>query len=128
MNDGNIAVLRPAERVGFDVEPLRALVRDLGADPAERAADDVIEDIILRLSAVETAWAQGDFPRLTEAARMLGTSAERLGMVTVSRVAQGLRGVGRTGDSAAMGALLARLARVCEASLFSIWDIGYGEV
>ena len=103
---------------------LEKLVVELGEPGAERLVGRALDTIAVRLNRCERAWRNGDYSRLAESANDLATCAERIGLVTLERVARDVIGTVCAGDAAALGATLARMVRIGEASLMSAWDLG----
>lgn len=100
------------------------LVIELGEPGAERLVGRALDTIAVRLNRCERAWRSNDMERLVASAEDLAACAERIGLVTLDRVARDVIGSAMAGDTAALGATLARLVRIGEASLMSAWDLG----
>lgn len=108
----------------MDRARLAALVCELGEPGAERLVGRALDTIAIRLNRCERAWRSGDFARLIASAEDLATCADQIGFVTLERVAQDVISTASSGDTAALGATLARMVRIGEASLLSAWDLG----
>lgn len=119
-----VARLRHCETTRLDRVRLEMLVVELGEPGAERLVGRALDTIAVRLNRCERAWRSGDRGRLVTSAEDLSKCAERIGLVTLDRVARDVIGSARAGDDAALGATLARLVRIGEASLMSAWDLG----
>lgn len=116
--------LRHSETVRLDRLRLEELVAELGEPGAERLVGRALDTIAVRLNRCERSWRNGDGGRLVDSAKDLARCAERIGMVTLDHVARDVIVTAEAGDSAALGATLARLVRLGEASLMSAWDLG----
>lgn len=116
-----IASLSQAERVTIDRDRLYLLVRDLGEAGAERVIDRALEELSCRLLAVETGWAEGDFPRVARAAQSLIAIADQVGMHLLSHVACDVASLAGQTDAPALAATVARLQRVGERSILAMW-------
>ncbi len=116
--------LRHYETARFDRIRLEELILELGEPGAERLVGRALDTIAVRLNRCERAWRSDDHERLISSADDLAKCAERIGLVTLDRVARDVILATRASDSPALGATLARLVRVGEASLMSAWDLG----
>jgi hypothetical protein len=124
----SVAVLRPEERISLDAGPLLDLAHSMGPGRAEKMADNAIEEMVVRLASVEASWTAGEFQRLAKMARSLVGIADQLGMVTVAGVAREVCALADGHDDVALGAVVARLVRVGEASLASVWGMGHQRI
>lgn len=119
----SIAVLRHEEAVRLDSARLRALCEELG----ERAAGDVIEravqEMALRMGAMERDWQRREVEGFARNARSLARLARQVGMTTFARVAGDVAGCVAAGDMTAAAATWARLCRIGDRSLAAIWDL-----
>ncbi len=122
MND--LGRLRHCETARLDRERLETLIIELGEPGAERLVGRALDTIAVRLNRCERAWRTGDTDRLVTSADDLATCAERIGLVTLERVARDVISSADCGDGPALGATLARLVRIGESSLMSAWDLG----
>ncbi len=102
---------------------LEALVFNHGPQGAERLMGRTLEDLAIRLNRAERAWRKGQAAGLCRDAAALAQVAEDVGLVGLAQVARAVAGLATTGDSAAIGATVARMMRVGEASLMSAWDL-----
>lgn len=128
MSLSDVIVMHPVEAVSFDVAVFQSAGHD--AAPANMLAvtDDVFEEFVVCLSAVETAWASGEFQRLLCAADKLIGMSESLGLLQSAAVARQLTGLVRSHDEVALAAVVARMIRVGEASLASLLEYAYRRV
>ncbi|MEQ9155360.1 MAG: hypothetical protein RIE78_09390 [Roseitalea porphyridii] len=91
-------------------------------------ADDLFEEFIVCLSAVEAAWSAGEFDRLASQAAMLAVLSEDLGLAQSAAVARQAAGLIGAGDDVALSAVVARAVRVGEASLASVLEFAYRRI
>lgn len=111
------------EGVRLDQRRLEELYHRLGAAGAEEFVCRALEEIAVRLTYAEKLYRRGELAELRKCLRALTASAERIGMVALSRVAGDVRGCIDRGDAVATAATLSRLARTGEGSLSAIWDL-----
>ncbi|MEL6642426.1 MAG: hypothetical protein AAFQ79_00715 [Pseudomonadota bacterium] len=114
--------LVPHDTPFVDPSCIENLVRQIGKGAAERFVGRALEDLALVLNRVERAKSDGDWERMIDHADSLGSIAEELGLVTLATVASALAHPLRRGDAAAAFAIVARLVRVGEKSLVSVWS------
>ena len=118
-----VSRLRHAEAARVDRARLEALVFDHGPQGAERLMGRTLEDLAVRLNRADRAWRKGQPSALCRDARALADVAEDVGLVGLAQVARVVGDLVPTGDSAAIGATVARMMRIGEASLMSAWDL-----
>lgn len=118
-----ITALRVTETARLDEESIRALGCQMGPHAAEEMICRALEDLARRLRQCDSAFRTRDLDGLWRASRALGAVAGQIGMVGLVRVAGDVRLCIEDGDPVALAATTARLIRVGEASLTSIWDI-----
>ncbi len=118
-----VTVLRTTDFVRVDADRLGQLYAQLG----ERGAEDVVcramEELAARLGQAEQQFRTNDQPGLRKNARSLVAIADQIGMQLLAGVARDVTDCIDTGDMVALGAVLARLVRVGERSLFAVWDL-----
>ena len=119
---GTVTRLFVVDDVELDERRMQLLVREKGMRVAESIVSRAMEEIATRLTHLETLFAAGDFGEVEKAARALAAIAAETGLVSVSRSAYDLAGLGRAYDSATTAAVLSRLIRVGEMSLVMAWD------
>lgn len=122
---GNVVHFSPVEIIFVDAEHLVGLARDRGVPRAEFIAFAALEEIVERLTSVETAWRASEFQRLAKVARSVVGMSEQMGLQTVVQVATMVADVAETRDHAALAALVARLVRVGECSLDAFGDLAH---
>ena len=118
-----VTVLQTTEYVRVDADRLAQLYAQLG----ERGAEDVVcramEELAARLAHADQQYRASDQAGLRKNARSLVAIAEQVGMQLLARVARDVTICIDVGDPVAQGAVLARLVRVGERSLFAVWDL-----
>lgn len=99
------------EGVRLDQRRLEELYHRLGAAGAEEFVCRALEEIAVRLTYAEKLYRRGELAELRKCLRALTASAERIGMVALSRVAGDVRGCidrgrcgGHRGHAVAAGA------------------------
>ncbi len=112
-----------SEVARFDPTRLEQLCREKGEAQAETEAAEALSVIgrLLRNMGPETE-RLGD-QELGTYLDTLRSSADRIGMSTLARVAGDVRHCLDKGDHAALGATLARLYRVGDRSIHAIFDL-----
>ncbi|MEM0948288.1 MAG: hypothetical protein AAGK37_12835 [Pseudomonadota bacterium] len=118
-----ISRLHYAEPAQVDRLRLEELVYDHGPQGAERLMGRTLEDLAVRLNQAERAWRKGHSAALQRDANSLADLAYGVGLVGLCQVANAVAEIAVTDDSAALGATVARMMRVGEASLMSAWDL-----
>ncbi|MEQ9036923.1 MAG: hypothetical protein RIE24_01035 [Silicimonas sp.] len=124
----DVVILHPVEAVCLDTGAFQSLVLKSGAAHAMAQADDLFEEFIVCLSAVEAAWSAGEFDRLASQAAMLAVLSEDLGLAQSAAVARQAAGLIGAGDDVALSAVVARAVRVGEASLASVLEFAYRRI
>lgn len=115
--------LQHFERARLDRDRLESLVRELGEPGAERIVGRAMEELAVRLSRLEVAYKAGDLAAVAKAASSMVAVADQVGMASMARVARDVTITAHAGDGAGFAATVARLLRVGEASLMSVWDL-----
>ena len=118
-----VSRIRHREVARLDADRLQHLVEEYGEPGAERFVGRALEAIAVRLSKAERAWRRGDSVRLCQGARELSDIAGQIGLPSLQRVAMDVSRVAIAGDSAALGATVARMVRLGESSLMAAWEL-----
>ncbi len=111
-----------SESVGIDSDRLQELYLTLGDREADRLVAEAIEDLALNLARVGRASAAGDLKSVCDLAGRLERIGAEIGLPKLAKVAAAVRDCCGRNDEAALGAVLARLARVGDQSLSAVWD------
>lgn len=120
---GEVTRLYLFEDVQLDRDRIQLLSVDLGAHAARRVIVRALEDIAVRLTRIESAYEKGDLSDIRTGARRLIKIADQTGLTSVCETAEAVQSLCESDDSAALGAAIARLIRVGEMSLVTIWDV-----
>jgi hypothetical protein len=118
-----VAVLRPDEVVRLDAGRVMALYAELGEREAECAVERAMQEMALRLGAMERDWRRRDVEGLARNARAVERLAQRIGMATLARVAGDVASCAMAADMTACAATWARLSRIGDRSLAAVWDL-----
>lgn len=124
----DVVFLHPVEAISLDTGAFQSLVLTSGAANAMAQADDLFEDFIVCLSAVEAAWSAGEFDRLASQAEMLAELSENLGLSKSAITARRVAGLIGRGDDVALASVVARSVRVAESSLTSVLEFAYRRI
>lgn len=120
---GQVFKLAAAESALIDTESVRVLRQSLGKGKCEEILEESVFQIADKLSMVESALRDRDFPEIYRHCLVLVSTAEQIGMVGVSYVARDLMNCIKVGNVTAINAVAARLVRIGEDSLFSAHDL-----
>lgn len=121
----DIVFLHPVEAVTLDIGAFQSSLLCSDNAHAMAQADDLFEDFIVCLSAIEAAWSSGEFERLSSQTEMMTVLSESLGLTHSATVAHQLASLIGTRDDVALAAVVARMVRVGEASLASALEFAY---
>lgn len=118
------AVLRMSheEPVRLDRDQLELLYVQLGTSGADHLVTHALEELAVSLARVRKQYRRGRIDELRVSMRTLKALARQVGMTLLARVAQDVLDLTERDDAAALGATIARLARIGENSLIAIWD------
>ncbi len=119
---GKLLVLKQSESVRLEADRLASLLRRMTEKDAEDIICRAVEELALRLSNCGRCWDIGDLGELRKCARSMIAIAEQIGMTSLASVAGDTVGCLDRGDMVAAAATQARLARIGESSLSTIWD------
>lgn len=121
----DIVFLHPVEAVTLDFGAFQSSLLYSDSVQAMAQADDLFEDFIVCLSAIEAAWSSGEFERLSSQTEMMVVLSDSLGLTHSALVARHLTSLVGSGDDVALAAVVARMVRVGEASLASVLEFAY---
>lgn len=116
-----ILLLQHDEQVRLEPARVAELYLKYGEDRAERILSDAVEEIALGLSRLSRLGPHGPLTEIAELSTVMAEKASQCGMLDLARVARSVRDAAAQIDLAALGATLARLARVGDRSLAAIW-------
>ncbi len=118
-----IPKLQHAEPVLLDRDRLEQLVCEMGEPGAERIIGRALEELAVRLNRIDMAFEAGNFDKAVKGAQGVIGIADQIGMALVAKVATDVGIAAARMDHAAVAATVARLARVGDVSLMSVWDL-----
>jgi hypothetical protein len=108
------------ENAVLDRSRIEVLRQSLGASRCREVVEEVVFHLTERMSRLEAALIAGDVPEAVRLAARLASLSEQVGLADFSRVARELGTCLDAGDATATAAVLARLLRLGEGSLFSV--------
>lgn len=109
--------------VGVDCEVIQNLKTSLGATGYEELAEQSAFKLADRLGQLERALREGDLTTCYRHALNICGVSSQIGLVDVARVASDVMTCTREDNMDALSAVVARLNRVAEASLFSVFEL-----
>lgn len=115
--------IRLKESVHVDQDRLGTLYAQLGENGAEDVVCRAMEELALRLSHCSRLYGVENWVELRKCARSLIAIADQIGMHALAKVAGDVITCLDVQDDVAIAATLARLLRIGEQSLTSIWDL-----
>ncbi len=121
---GEFATLRYIEPARLDRIRLEEIIVEFGETGAERMVGRALDTIAIRLNRCERAWRADDLTQIEASAQDLLTHAVQIGLISLERAAVNVVDAAQSGDPAAIGATVARMVRIGEASLMCAWDMG----
>ncbi|MBT8409807.1 MAG: hypothetical protein KJN93_09290 [Alphaproteobacteria bacterium] len=107
----------------LDRDRLEVLVSELGEPGAERIVGRALEELAVWLNRTDRAYRKSDMATVVIGAEQISRIAMQVGLSTLNRVARDVAQSCETGDTAALSATLARMMRIGECALLSVWDI-----
>ncbi|MEM8592602.1 MAG: hypothetical protein AAGF13_08755 [Pseudomonadota bacterium] len=119
----NVVVLAHDEEVRIDGRALAVLQAQLGSAGAEGVISRAVEEIANRLSLIERAHAQRERDALWKTSKGLIGIAEQIGLVDLARVSRDVSQCARGRDDVALSAVLARLIRLGDRSVTTVWGM-----
>ncbi|WP_432450385.1 hypothetical protein [Aliiroseovarius marinus] len=115
--------LKHAEAVRLDRDQLETLFVQMGPQRADKEINQSLEDLAVALARVQKANQRGEIEDMQAGVRDLIRVAQKVGMVTLARVARDVLDLSKGTDGVAFAACLARLERIGEGSLIAVWDL-----
>ena len=112
----------PREAANVDQDRLSALYLQLGQANAEDVVCRAMEELALRLSNCDRLYRDLALDELRKGVRSLIAIADQIGMSDVSVVAWHVTACIDNEDATALASTFARLLRIGEKSLFTMWD------
>lgn len=115
--------LRPDETRSGDVDRFLGADARPGSEHLEHVYGPTLEQLAEALSRVSIAYRDGRMIAMTAAARQASDQASAVGLNRLSRVARTVCVLAGAPDGTALAANVARLMRLGEDSLESIWQL-----
>lgn len=115
--------LKPVEKVRLDNGKLEKLYNSMGAVAAEDMISRAMEELAVRLAKVKKTYDARQMDELQTVARSIATISDQVGMAMLSSVARDVQSLAQKNDGTALAATTARLGRLGEHTLMTIWDI-----
>lgn len=112
-----------SEPIQVDRRHVAALCRHHGVRRAEELLLTRIESISRDLQAMRRLRESGRSSAIVARAERLSEIAASIGLTTLARVARDVALCARSSDGVAFGAVWARLDRVGERSIYSLWTL-----
>ena len=112
----------PREAANVDQDRLSALYLQLGQANAEDVVCRAMEELALRLSNCDRLYRDLALDELRKGVRSLIAIADQIGMSDVSAVAGHITACIDNEDATALASTFARLLRIGEKSLSTMWD------
>jgi len=109
--------------VGVDYEVISNLKKAVGEAEYEEIAEQAAFKLADRLGRLERALKEAEVSMCYRHALNICGVASQIGLVDVARVAADVMSCTRTGNMEALSAVIGRLNRVAEASLFSVFEL-----
>lgn len=110
--------------VGVDYEVIRNLKASVGEARYEEIAEQSAFKLADRLGQLERALREADLTMCYRHALNIRGVSSQIGLVDVAKVASDIMTCTREGNMEALSAVVGRLNRVAEASLFSVFELG----
>ncbi len=118
-----VTALRLEEPARFNPDRLERLCDEIGEVRAEHEVARALEVINIRIRALARLDPCDRHNDLATPLRVLVATSDRIGMATLARVGRDVLTSLEQRDTVALAATFARLIRVGERSLHSIWDL-----
>ncbi|GEM_PF-2181133 len=111
------------ERVHINADLITAMLGETAHSDQDSQIFCVVEAIAETLGEMETRFQAHDMPALRNSADRLTQLSRKYGFYSLDAVARDVLITLRQNDFVALGAVLCRLLRVGEQSLYAIWDL-----
>ncbi len=123
---GQIYRMRTAEAVGegVDYEIIQILKNSVGDVRYEEIAEEATFALAARLGRLDRALREADLAMCYRHALNICGISSQIGLTGVARVATDVMTCTKDGNVEALSAVVSRLNRLAEASLFSVFDTG----
>ncbi|MFV2037591.1 MAG: hypothetical protein ACC646_08365 [Paracoccaceae bacterium] len=95
----------------------------LGTRGADELVNKAMQELAVQLAKVHKAFCRARLGEVHIAACKIKSVASHIGLKSFGRVAGDVAALSLSGDSAALAACAARLARIGELSLVAVWEL-----
>ncbi len=119
----DVVVLDCTLQLHFDPEPLRRLFAHKELHVAEEAVCRLLEDIALRLDALQRGLAVSAFGEMQQPAKRIAMMARELGLIEVANAADHVGTCLAQADGVAIESVIARLERGFDLAVSEIWSL-----
>ncbi|MFV0385652.1 hypothetical protein [Paracoccus sp. (in: a-proteobacteria)] len=117
-----ISSLAVSEPIRVDARRVGDIVNELGEQAAQNVLGLALEQLAWALTATDEALEQGDMAQAVAHADRLSRLAWQVGLLSLAGVAMDLGNCAERRDASALAAVRARMMRVGNSSLTTIWD------
>ncbi len=118
----DVIVLNCHQQLHFDPTPLVRLFAEKELHEAEDTVCQMLEDIAMRLDALQRALTSLDFDMMKRPARRIEMMADRLGLMEVAITAAHVLNCLKQRDGVALDATMARLERGFDIAVSEVWN------
>lgn len=118
-----ICVLRIDEAVAVQADVMRDLYRHLGEAGAERLICRAMEDLAVRLADIEAQYWKGELDAVSKGCRSMIAIAQQIGLYDLADASRVAGECATHGDPVSIAATIARMLRVGDKSLSTVWEL-----
>lgn len=111
------------DAVAIDALILQRMQATLGLVGTDQAIATGYEIMLDRLAEMQSLSQSGDMPGIATRSDAIGALGQAISMITLSMVAEDVHACALQGESAALSATLARLERVVDRSVMTLWGL-----
>ncbi len=111
------------DAVDIDALILQRMQTTLGLVGTDQAIATGYEIILDRLAEMQSLSQSGDMPGIVTRSDAVGALGQAISMITLRLVAEDVHTCALRGESAALSATLARLERVVDRSVMTLWEL-----
>lgn len=123
MGQVNVRALRPREGKTLDPVQLGDLMARMADKKGSAALGNLLDELALKLSQIGPAWRDSRFDSVATFCRDVADIAVELQFERLARVARTALMLTSQNDGVALAANLARLMRLGESVLTTVWDL-----
>jgi hypothetical protein len=115
--------LRIDEAVELQADVMRDLYRHMGEGGAERLICRAMEDLAVRLADIEAQYWKGELDDVAKGCRCLIAIAQQIGLYGLADSSRSAGECAVRGDPVSVAATIARMLRVGDKSLSTVWEL-----